>query len=71
MDLLAAQDTCVGPALSLTEALEQPHLVERGAVTTAKFSDGKAVDVFRVIPWEQRTDNGDHARNSGNIPKQC
>ena len=65
MDLLAAQDTCVGPALSLTEALEQPHLVERGAVTTAKISDGKAVDVFRVIPWEQRTDNGDHAPELG------
>lgn len=58
VDLLAGEDTCVGPALSLTEALAQPHLVDRGAVTTAAYTDGQEAQVFRAIPWEHRTDNG-------------
>ena len=65
LELLAGEDTCVGPALSLTEALAQPQLVNRGAVTQAEFHDGTVVDVFRVIPWEQRSDQGDRAPKLG------
>ncbi len=61
MDLLAAEDTCVGPALTLTDALAEPQAVERGAVTVASFRDGEEASVFRAIPWEHRTDNSERA----------
>lgn len=57
LDLLALEDTCVGPVLGLDEALGEKHFVERGAVTSARFQNGQAASVFRVVPWDQRTDN--------------
>ncbi len=61
MELLAAEDTCVGPALTLPEALVEPQAVARGAVTVASFTDGQEAPTFRAIPWERRTDNGERA----------
>lgn len=61
LELLAAQDTCVGPALSIVEALAEPQAVARGAVTQAEYSDGELVPAFRAIPWEHRTDNTERA----------
>lgn len=58
LELLAAEDTCVGPVLGLDEALAEQHFVERGTVTTAKFRNGQQVPVFRAVPWDQRSDNG-------------
>ncbi|MFA7266832.1 MAG: CaiB/BaiF CoA-transferase family protein [Candidatus Nanopelagicales bacterium] len=65
LDLLAGEDTCVGPALSLTDALAEPQPRQRGSVTDAEFSDGQRVPAFRVIPWEKRTDNGERAPQLG------
>lgn len=61
LELLGDEDTCVGPALSITEALIEPHAVARGSVTAAEFADGESVAAFRVIPWEHRTDNAQRA----------
>ncbi len=61
LELLADEDTCVGPALSFIDALNEPQALGRGAVTTAQFSDGEHVAVFRAIPWEKRTDNAQRA----------
>lgn len=61
LDLLAADDTCVGPALALTDALAHEQMVGRGSVTVAQFRDGERVSAFRAIPWEQRSDNGEQA----------
>lgn len=58
LDLLAGEDTCVGPALSLPDALASPSMVARGAVTDVAFSDGHTARAFRAIPWDQRADNG-------------
>lgn len=65
LDLLAGEDTCVGPALSVTDALAEAQPRQRGAVTLAEFSDGQRVSAFRVIPWEQRTDNSERAPGLG------
>ena len=55
----------VGPALSVTDALAEAQPRQRGAVTLAEFSDGQRVSAFRVIPWEQRTDNSERAPGLG------
>ncbi len=51
LDLLAGEDTCVGPVLTVPEALRERHFVERGQVTTAMFTDGDTVPVFPATPW--------------------
>lgn len=51
LELLAHEDTCVGPVLSIDEALAEPHYKERGKTRRAVFQNGKAVPVFKSIPW--------------------
>ena len=51
MELLADEDTCVGPVLTVAESLVDANFVDRGTVTTAEFSDGTSVGVFRAVPW--------------------
>lgn len=55
MDLLAQEDTCVGPVLTITEALAEPHFAARSAVTEVQFRDGSTAPVFRAVPWDGRT----------------
>jgi alpha-methylacyl-CoA racemase len=56
--LLAHEDTCVGPVLTLDEALREPHFVKRGVVTEANFRDGPSTPVFKSIPWMTGGDQG-------------
>lgn len=58
MELLAAEDTCVGPVLTVEEALAEPHFLDRGIVTTAAFRDGTEVPVIRSVPWAAQVDQG-------------
>jgi len=58
MAVLADEDTCVGPVLSVAEALTDEHFADRGAVTSATFSDSKSAAVFRAVPWDGRGDSG-------------
>jgi len=51
MDLLSLEDTCVGPVLSIAEALVERNFVRRGTVTTAAYQDGSEVPVFKSVPW--------------------
>lgn len=58
MTILADQDTCAGPVLTVAEALTDEHFVDRGSVTNASFSDGSSAAVFRSVPWDGRGDDG-------------
>lgn len=51
LDLLAFADTCVGPALSLSEAMQHPNLVARGVMRPVAASDGTIHQVFAALPW--------------------
>lgn len=65
LDLLAGQDTCVGPVLSIEEAMREPHFVQRGVVTNARFQDGDLVPAFRAVPWSSEPDEGLQAPRLG------
>ena len=56
LDLLAHEDTCVGPVLSVPEALADQQFTTRGSVTTARFSDGADATVFSCVPWDSHAD---------------
>lgn len=51
LDLLAHEDTCVGPALSLEEAMEHPNLRARAVLRTVVAADGRVHEVFAALPW--------------------
>lgn len=51
LDLLAQADTCVGPALTLAEAMQHPNLVQRSILRTVRASDGSLHQVFPALPW--------------------
>lgn len=51
LDLLAMQDTCVGPALTLSEALSHPNLTQRPVMRRVQAADGSVHEVFAALPW--------------------
>lgn len=51
LDLLAMADTCVGPALTLSEAMKHPNLVARSAMRPVRAADGTVHQVFAALPW--------------------
>lgn len=51
LDLLAQEDTCVGPAFTLTEALQQPNVRSRSVMRRVRSSDGATLEVFAALPW--------------------
>jgi crotonobetainyl-CoA:carnitine CoA-transferase CaiB-like acyl-CoA transferase len=65
LELLAGEDTCVGPVLSLTQALAEDHFAARGTVAQARFRDGRPARFFRATPWEARADNDLQAPDLG------
>ena len=65
MKLLAGEDTCVGPVLTIEQALQEPHFVERGIITQARFRDGTLTPVFKSVPWVVGGDDGLQAPELG------
>ncbi|MCU0279996.1 MAG: CoA transferase, partial [Candidatus Nanopelagicales bacterium] len=55
--LLAHEDTCVGPALTLSEAMQHDNLTARAVMRRVVASDGSVHEVFPALPW---LDAGDH-----------
>lgn len=51
VELLATDDTCVGPALTLDEAVSEPNLAGRNVWRRARARDGQLVDVVAAVPW--------------------
>lgn len=51
LDLLAHQDTCVGPALTLEEAMQHPNLRSRAVLRQVVAADGRVHQVFAALPW--------------------
>ncbi len=51
LELLAFEDTCVGPVNDVAEAMSDPNLVDRGIVVDAQWSDGSTAPVVAAIPW--------------------
>lgn len=51
LDLLAHEDTCVGPALTLDEALGHPNVRARGVLRPVVAADGSVHQVFAALPW--------------------
>lgn len=49
--LLASADTCVGPALTLSEAMAHPNLRARAVLRRVRAADGSVHDVFAALPW--------------------
>lgn len=49
--VLAHADTCVGPALSLDEAMALPNLRARAVMRRVRASDGSVHEVFAALPW--------------------
>lgn len=49
--LLAHEDTCVGPALTLAEAMAHPNLGSRNVMRPVVTSDGQQHEVFAALPW--------------------
>ncbi|MEZ5185843.1 MAG: CoA transferase [Candidatus Nanopelagicales bacterium] len=48
---LAYADTCLGPALTLAEAMAHPNLVGRPVMRTVEAADGEQYEVFAALPW--------------------
>jgi alpha-methylacyl-CoA racemase len=48
---LAHADTCVGPALTLSEAMAHPNLRDRAVMRQVVASDGTRHEVFAALPW--------------------
>ncbi|MCB0899036.1 MAG: CoA transferase [Actinobacteria bacterium] len=53
---LAFEDTCVGPALTLSEAMAHPNLRARSVLRQVQASDGTIHEVFAALPWLQPED---------------
>lgn len=53
LELLAHADTCVGPALTLSEAMAHPNLRTRPVMRPVVASDGSTHEVFAALPWLQ------------------
>lgn len=51
LELLAHADTCVGPALTLAEAMAHPNLRDRDVLREVRASDGSVRQVFAALPW--------------------
>ncbi len=51
MSLLAFEDTCVGPALTLAEAMAHPNLRDRRVLREVEAADGSRHQVFAALPW--------------------
>lgn len=49
--LLAHEDTCVGPALTLAEAMAHPNLRQRSVLRPVRAKDGSVHEVFAALPW--------------------
>lgn len=49
--LLASADTCVGPALTLSEAMSHPNLTARPVMRQVRAADGSMHQVFAALPW--------------------
>lgn len=49
--LLAHADTCVGPALTLAEAMSHPNLTARPVMRRVRAADGSVREVFAALPW--------------------
>lgn len=52
LDLLAFEDTCVGPALTLAEAMAHPNLRDRAVLREVATADGSRHHVFAALPWQ-------------------
>ena len=48
---LAFEDTCVGPALTLGEAMAHPNLRARSVMRQVRAADGSIHEVFAALPW--------------------
>lgn len=51
LDLLAGEDTCVGPVNDVATALADPNLRVRGMVVDVSFRDGGCAPAVRAVPW--------------------
>lgn len=51
LNLLAAQDTCVGPVNNVAEALADPNFVSRAVITDVRLSNGSRIPGIRAVPW--------------------
>lgn len=51
LELLAGEDTCVGPVNDVAAALADPNLTARGVIGEITFRDGTAAPVVRAVPW--------------------
>ncbi len=51
LSLLAQADTCVGPALTLAEAMAHPNLRARPVLRRVQSADGTVHEVFAALPW--------------------
>lgn len=51
LQLLAHADTCVGPALTLAEAMDHPNLRARPVLRKVQAADGTQHEVFAALPW--------------------
>lgn len=55
LELLASDDTCVGPALTLDEAVTHPNVRERSVMRQVRTADGQIHEVFAALPWAPAT----------------
>jgi len=55
LDVLAHADTCVGPALTLAEAMSHPNM-QRPVMRRVTSADGTSHEVFAALPWHQPDD---------------
>ena len=53
---LAFEDTCVGPALTLDEAMAHPNLRARAVMRQVRAADGSIHEVFAALPWLEPED---------------
>lgn len=51
LELLAAEDTCVGPVNDVAAALDDANLRARGIVTQIKLASGSTAPAVRSVPW--------------------
>ena len=65
LELLASQDTCVAPALTVSQALEHELFRDNGTVTTVRLPGGETGRVFRATPWDRSTPDSDTAAELG------
>lgn len=51
LDLLGAQDTCVGPVNDVVAAFADPNLMDRDIIGEITFRDSTVAPVIRAVPW--------------------